>query len=329
MNKVKLIYLENEYPNFIHGCVRKIVDQFYDLVPYDPATSYMPQDSAVLTTHTSVLESTPRWYEPLLAQGLKMIVDHLWDSDVDTPSVVKNGHLILRNGNWVWVRECIWWTDLEYNKYVPNRQYEYSFFMPMNKTREHKDLVIERLSPVLDNALYSYVERNILLKGDCKHEPIPGQVFWEFYFNPWWYDSTVFSVVVESYMRTDPWSRNPVVPNFKTEVSEKIFKPLAFKHPFITFGSYETLKYLKQQGFETFDNLWDESYDNIASDDDRHQKVSEIVINATKLYTTSTQLDRITEQKLEHNSQTFYNIPKVTNIFVNEIIGDIQRFLAL
>lgn len=328
MNKVKLIYQENEFPNFLLGCNRRVVEQFYDLVPYDPTQTYSPADSAVLTTHTSVLQTTPRWYTPLIDNGLKMIVDHLWDSDVDTPSVVKDGHLILRNGNWVWVRECLWWAEMGYDQYRPQRDPKYTFFMPMNKTREHKDLVVQRLAPVLDTALYSYVERGKLLEGDCVHEPRPGHVFWEFYFNPWWYDSTVFSVVVESYMRTDAWTRNPVVPNYKTEVSEKIFKPMAFRHPFVTFGSFETLKYLQAQGFETWGNLWDESYDNIANDDQRHQAVSNLVMDIVKEYGTSANFDSLTEQKFEHNYRTFFDVPRMTKVFVDEIVGDIQKFLA-
>lgn len=44
-------------------------------------------------------------------------------------------------------------------------------------------------------------------------------------------------------------------------VSEKTLKPLLFKTPFVLFGSAGTLEYLKKNGFKTFNNFWDESYD--------------------------------------------------------------------
>lgn len=44
-------------------------------------------------------------------------------------------------------------------------------------------------------------------------------------------------------------------------ISEKTLKPLLFKTPFIIFGARGTLEYLRQHGFKTFENYWDESYD--------------------------------------------------------------------
>jgi hypothetical protein len=44
-------------------------------------------------------------------------------------------------------------------------------------------------------------------------------------------------------------------------ISEKILKPLLFKTPFVLFGAMGTLDYLKKNGFKTFNDFWDESYD--------------------------------------------------------------------
>ena len=45
-------------------------------------------------------------------------------------------------------------------------------------------------------------------------------------------------------------------------ISEKTLKPLLFKTPFVVFGAEGTLQYLRQHGFKTFGDFWDESYDN-------------------------------------------------------------------
>ena len=52
-------------------------------------------------------------------------------------------------------------------------------------------------------------------------------------------------------------------------LSEKAFKPILYKHPFIFISTPGTLSCLKQIGYKTFDGLIDESYDTIADDGER------------------------------------------------------------
>lgn len=326
MKKIKLLYHPNEPVNFTHGTITPHVLPYYDLVPWDPALSYDPADHVILTNHVSVLQATPQWWRPMQDRGFKVIVDHLWDSDVDRPSSVNDNMLTLRNGNWLWYRESWYYAEVGYNHYRPNRKYKHSFFMPMNKPREHKELALKTLQPVMDHALWSYVAQGHLLPGDCDHTNPSNPVFWLYYMNPDWYDHSCFSVVVESYMRSQWWANDPN--NYKTEVSEKTFKPMAFFHPFIVFGSYETLKYLHREGFETFDNLWDESYDRIVNDDERHAKVSNTVIDAVNQYWPhGFVIDNITEQKLQHNHARFFDHALIERKFVNEVIDDIAKFI--
>lgn len=49
----------------------------------------------------------------------------------------------------------------------------------------------------------------------------------------------------------------------KKHLSEKIFKPIAAGKPFVLTAGYKNLEYLKSYGFETFDTLWNENYDDI------------------------------------------------------------------
>ena len=44
--------------------------------------------------------------------------------------------------------------------------------------------------------------------------------------------------------------------------SEKIFKPVIQEHPFMVWGDRHTLAKMKEMGYQTFDNWWDESWDN-------------------------------------------------------------------
>jgi len=58
---------------------------------------------------------------------------------------------------------------------------------------------------------------------------------------PWPYEKTFFSLVSESQVVEDTLF-----------LSEKIWKAIANRHPFVLVGSYKTLDYLHKEGFKTF-----------------------------------------------------------------------------
>lgn len=59
-------------------------------------------------------------------------------------------------------------------------------------------------------------------------------------------------------------------------LTEKSFKPLKEKHPFILIAVPGALAALRELGFRTFGEFWDESYDNISDAAMRITKISEI-----------------------------------------------------
>jgi len=63
----------------------------------------------------------------------------------------------------------------------------------------------------------------------------------------------------------------------KIHVTEKTFKPMVMKQPFIIFAGPGTLQYLKNYGFRTFDCVWDESYDLEQDHDARLIKIINVV----------------------------------------------------
>ena len=318
---MKLIYHESEFPGFENQCVRAVLSDDITLELYDATKNYSSTGSAVLTTHIGYLEKS-KWYASLLDSGLPLIVDHLWDSDIDTLSSTTDNTLVLRCPNWIWIRECLFAHSVNYNQIERNPTQRRTFLMLMNKQRAHRDRVLTDLAPVLDSALYSYVERGIDLPNDIRS----GQIFWEYYINPAWYNDTSFSVVVESYMRSDAYFRNPETPNYRTEVSEKLFKPLAYSHPLIVYGSEGTLRYLHREGFETFDNLWSESYDLVQNDALRFAEVTQVVLEAVNTHGT-TNFDTLTHEKLAHNRARFFDRERAVRMFRLQIETPIREFL--
>jgi hypothetical protein len=76
------------------------------------------------------------------------------------------------------------------------------------------------------------------------------------------YKDTYFSLVTETLFF-----------NKSEFVSEKSFKPIVHFHPFVIVGSPYTLQYLKEYGFKTFSDVWDESYDTELDSNKRFIKV--------------------------------------------------------
>ena len=60
-------------------------------------------------------------------------------------------------------------------------------------------------------------------------------------------------------------------------LTEKSFKPLKEKHPFITVGVKGTLKALKEIGYKTFDEFWPEDYDQIDDPNIRMRRTLEVL----------------------------------------------------
>lgn len=324
-SKPRLIFREEDYPNFNNGWIRPLVEKWFDMVEYDPAEKYHAADTVLASFTEDFLPDA--WFRGLEQAGHRVIIDHLLDSDVDTPSRRLNPtKLQVRNGNWIWINTALRDISVGYDLYRPNRSYTHDFLCLMHKLRDHRDRVMQDLAPELETARWSYVERNKFI-GDPQERSTG--VFWEFYMNPQWYDSTCWHLVVESWMRSDGWFVVPKLPNYKTEVSEKSYKPLAYFHPFVIIGSVDTLSFLRRQGFETFDNLWSESYDSVPKDSDRLDTVLRQVKDIVKIYNRHwVGWDSITQEKLEHNHARFYDRDIVETMFRDEIIRDLQEFLA-
>lgn len=60
-------------------------------------------------------------------------------------------------------------------------------------------------------------------------------------------------------------------------VSEKVFKPICYKKPFVLAAPYKTLEYFKTLGFKTFSDFWDESYDDCENHEERLKKVLTVI----------------------------------------------------
>jgi hypothetical protein len=318
MTKLTLVTAPAEMPKRLH-LLNPWVQPHYadtiDTVAYDSTHTYNPREHAVLTHYVDQVEKST-WWQQAQELGLRIVVEHLGDSDVERTSHVNNGILTLRNPNWMWYSASWEWAWYGHDQYQPDRAYQHNFLMPMNLRRWHRDRIVKDLAPVLLEALYSYCAQGRELPGSP-----PPHIPWRGYINTAWYDSTPYSVVAESYMRSTKINEGLT---YRTEVSEKIFKPMLGQQPFVVYGSVDTLRYLKREGFATYDNLWDETYDTTLDNQARFDQVTQVVRQAVDQHNYRTfRLDRATVERIQHNHARLFDRDTVAQRFRTEVVGDI------
>jgi hypothetical protein len=288
------------------GEIRQQLEQYFDIIDgYDPAITYDTKSTLIVMHPFRKSE----FHQQILDSGAKIVIDSLCEPTFyckkNYPELTDA--LVLSNTNWFWYRENVHNRQiLDINKYVPNRTYTYTALMPMHVRRPHRDRLLTVMYPFLDSFIWSYVGKPELgrhLPND--NELQNGILTNDRYFNSEWYDTTCFSLVAETATE---------LPDQEMFITEKTFKPIAFQHPFMIFGLQFTLKYLKSQGFETFENLFDESYD---SEIDEVKRLA-IIKNNVEQY-KNIPYDSITEQKILHNHNHFYNTDLIKTRIRNEI----------
>jgi len=92
----------------------------------------------------------------------------------------------------------------------------------------------------------------------------------------------------------------------KTHLTEKIFKPIVLRMPFILVGCAHNLEYLRSYGFKTFGEFWDESYDSIEDPILRLQAITRILKTLSDMTAEEQQAMLVKMQPvLDHNYNLF------------------------
>ena len=109
----------------------------------------------------------------------------------------------------------------------------------------------------------------------------------------------------------------------KLHLTEKIFKPIVSKRPFILVAAPGNLAYLKSYGFRTFDRWIDESYDN---EKDHQTRLEKIATEIEKLCNLSPadlkKMHQEMREILEFNFNHFYG--EFKTIIVRELLDNFK-----
>ncbi len=123
------------------------------------------------------------------------------------------------------------------------------------------------------------------------------------------YENSYFSVVTET-MFYDTFSSPPPaighVPSIVgAMITEKTYKPIAMKHPFILLARPFTLRMLRERGYRTFSPFIDESYDEIVDDKLRLKAIADEINRLSK--SDLVEFTHNIKDIVEHNEKHFWN----------------------
>lgn len=311
MSKKTVLYMENNpgMPNQWHW--RNYLGQFFNFEVLDYEKVYDPKEYFLWQCR---LESDTGWAQPYVDAGHKLVYENLWDRYGKPQVQENNSKLILSSHDWIFADSSIMYRDRLYDTIDFTRDNPSKFFFcPMHLEREHRTQLFDRVKKYQDVSLISYVRKGVTLPDDVDYTD--GQ--WRQYANPQWYKSSNFSLVAETSV-IDPML-----------ISEKMFKPSAFRHPFIIFGAPFVLERLQSYGFQTFSHVIDESYSRTVNEDERLDRIVDLVDDLHKYFKDHNMLfkDARSLEIIEHNFRTFYNKELVDNIIMKQIVNPVLEFI--
>lgn len=93
----------------------------------------------------------------------------------------------------------------------------------------------------------------------------------------------------------------------RLHLTEKTFKPICLRMPFIIVGTKGSLAYLRSYGFKTFGDIWDESYDDEEDDEISLERIASLLRSLDELPAEGKEYLFIRAQEIiEHNYNHFY-----------------------
>ena len=294
--KIKLILRQEEFTSFTSYYLENFWRSFFDISYYDPNLTY-DKNRTLFAVWWQNADS--EWPQQLRDAGYKVVVDNLWEQPTH-----RSDFYWIENKFAFWWNESLWWHAMGYSSYTPNKDLKYSALLQIRRPSDIRNKIVDYFENCLDSMLWSYSARNKKLPNDVEEGNMSQR-----FMHPDWYNNTYCSLVVETSQQL------PVY------VTEKSYKPIAYFHPFMIIGSPGTLSFLKQAGFETFENLFDESYDEV-QDLDQRLKIIKSNLSGISMHN----YDKLTQDKLNYNHQKFFDINYVKKSMISNIVNPLIAY---
>ena len=299
----------------------------YDLDSYDRRIAIIDTRSTNKRINGKTFNDDLRKrYDLLHSQGFHFIKANPWESLYNmeekghTPyPVIDIPHIKWTGGvSWFWFYMYRKHSGKQYNFDHSSKKYD---FLYLNKTaREHRVKLYNKLKEVgiLSNSLSTFhnLDNTTLPQ---KYE-LPGVIDYPYrgldqdiFELP--YNDTKFSLVSETNDVTN-----------EVFMTEKIWKPIIAGHMFVVHGNPLYLQKLRELGFKTFNNYFDESYDLEENKNTRIDKIVKLCNELKDCYWEDMYM--LSKGLRQHNTDLFFNKEKLSeevnkqlNLFLEFVDG--------
>lgn len=293
---------------------------YYDM--YGPCQEYiLPQLAAghkiiYDAKNEHYLNPDKQWvltaFQQYPGQGMFLISGH-------TPDQIP-GVTVAATPYWYWIMDHPNFLRFNYHQYDQQPRHQYKFFMQLSLQRRDRDQLFEQITPVKNMGLYSYRSQGVHLPNDVDPTQVHG---WQRYINWDWINSCSMTLVVESNLDDNDFTGISITRNNNRFICEKTYKPLAYGHAFLLAGNQGNLAHVREQGFETFPELWDEDYDNLPHYTDRVTKLVDIIKNFDP---ASLSQPRV-QQKIAHNRARFFDTELIQRLQKETVVDPVLKFV--
>lgn len=304
----------------------------YDLESFDRLFCIIDSRAANnrLSSNPEFVQELERRVQLLHSQGFKFILSNPWESmyNVTQDSLVYPKQIKYESLFWTGGVSFFWFYmyDKHYEKRDKFTHWSWEIdkpfdFLYLNKTpRPHRDNLWREMSNagLLGNSLTSYIglDKPVRLPPeyelpwvDTKNYPYRG-MDQDLYEKP--YNESKYSLISESN-DTD----NEIF------MTEKIWKPILAQQVFVVHGNYLYLQKLREMGFKTFGQYFDEAYD---LERDPNRRIESIVNLCKDLLNKNWKDIYLASQGLrKHNYDTFWNKEKLGEQ-INSVLIDFIEF---
>jgi hypothetical protein len=230
------------------------------------------------------------------------------------------GVAIVATPYWYWIIEQIHFSEFNYDQHRWNTTYEFDFFMQLSLARADRDVLYKMIAPILHRGLHSYRGRGIFLPNDVDASKVPN---WQRYTNFDWVNRCNLTLIVESNLDDELITGFSITKNDQWFLCEKTYKPIAYGHPFLQAGTCGNLDYVRQLGFETFPELWDESYSDLPHYTDRIRAIIDII----QTFNHAALLKSTVQEKIRHNQERFFDTNLTAKFLTETITQPILEFV--
>lgn len=294
----KIVLQANEFSSFTSVYLESLWQKFFEIEIYDSNKTYDKKNTLFVFWWAT---QNQQCRDHLYNNDHKVVIDNLWE----VPNGKFDQYYQLSNANWCWINESLWWQSLGYDQYQPNKTYIKKALMPIRRVSSIRDFIVQTLESRLNNMLWSYRTQKLPNDRFIDNDDVDQR-----FFNAEWYDNTCFNLVVETQQQgTLFW------------VTDKTYKACAFYQPMLIIGQCHSLDFLKKQGFETFENIFDESYDQIQSWEQRMIKILDNIDSFVQEPYSS-----LTWDKCVHNRHHFFDKARCEQKIITEIIEPLLQY---